>query len=321
MCTAVSWMGNSHFFGRTLDYEHSFGEGVAVTPRNYPLKFRHSETINAHYAIIGMATVREGSPLYYDAMNEKGLCVAGLLFAGNAVYQPPKGGVQNVASFEVIPWILSRCASVEEAKACLSAVRITDTPFSKELPPTPLHWLIADKSGSFVAEPLENGVKLYENPVGVLTNNPPFDYHLLHLTEFLQVSNLPPTNNLYSSIPLQPYSRGMGAIGLPGDFSSASRFVRATFVKNHIDKGKSGPDSISQFFHILRAVEVPRGCITLENGCKAYSIYTSCCDTQGGIYCYTPYEKAEIVAVDMYRETLTATALVWYPFGVGNIPQ
>lgn len=319
MCTAVSWIGNTHFFGRTLDYERSFGEGVAVTPRNYPFKFRHNETVKSHYAMIGMATMRDGYPLYYDAMNEKGLCMAGLLFAGNAAYQPPQGGADNVASFEMIPWILMECATVEEAKEKLSVIRVTDTAFNEELPSTPLHWLIADKNESIVVEPLENGVNLYENPVGVLTNNPPFSYHLLHLTEFLQVNSVSPKNNLYSCYALQPYSRGMGGIGLPGDYSSASRFVRAVFVKGHVDAGKTREEDVLQFFHILRTVEVPRGCVVLDNGCKVLSVYTSCCEAENGIYRYAAYDTGKITVVDMHRETLTAEAIVWYPFGAGNI--
>lgn len=314
MCTAISIVKNGHFFGRTLDYEKSYGEGVAVTPRRFPFKWRHNEVLQDHYAMIGMATMRDGYPLYYDGMNEKGLCMAGLLFAGNAVYLSPEHGYENVASFEMIPWVLSQCATVAEAKVFLSAVRVTDTPFSKEMPPTPLHWLVADKSGCIVIEPLAEGIKIYDNPVGVLTNNPPFDYHLLHLTEFLQIRDTPPENNVYSCAPLQPYSRGMGGIGLPGDYSSASRFVRAAFVKGHITLGTSHNENIMQFFHALRSVEVPYGCVTLDDGGKVYSLYTSCCDADKGIYRYAGYYDPKIFAVDMHRENLTADAPVWYPF-------
>ena len=318
MCTAVSFVADGHFFGRTLDYERSYGEGVAITPRRFPLKWRHNTVLQEHYAMIGMATMRNGYPLYYDGMNEKGLCMAGLLFAGNAVYLPPKHGYENVTSFEMIPWVLSQCSSVAEAKAFLLAVRITDTPFSADMPSTPLHWLIADKTASLVVESFKDGIKLYDNPVGVLTNNPPFDYHLLHLTEFLQVRDTVPQNNVYSTIPLQPYSRGMGGVGLPGDYSSASRFVRAAFVKGHMTCCMSHNENMLQFFRILRTVEVPHGCVTLEDGSKVYSLYTSCCDVDNGVYCYMGYYDPAIIAVDMYRENLTADAVVWYPFLSSN---
>ncbi len=320
MCTAISLFANGHFFGRTLDYERSYGEGVVITPRHFVFKWRHNEMSCRHYAMTGMATIRAGYPLYYDAMNEKGLCAAGLLFAGNAVYLPPAHGYDNVASFEMIPWVLSQCATVTEVKALLRSVRITDTAFSADLPPAPLHWLVSDKGGSVVVEQTNNGLQVYDNPVGVLTNNPPFDYHLLHLTEFLQLRDTPPANTLYDKASLQPYSRGMGGVGLPGDYSSASRFVRAAFVKGHITPHEKKEDNIMQFFHALRSVEVPLGCVTLEDGSKVYSLYTSCCDVDAGIYRYTGYYTPDVISVDMYRENLTGDELLWYPFSQGNIP-
>ena len=320
MCTAVSFVANSHFFGRTLDYERSYGEGVAVTPRRYTFKWRHGETLHEQYAMVGMAVVQDGYPLYYDAINEKGLCAAGLLFAGNAVYLPAKHGYDNVASFELIPWLLARCETVTQVKECLKKVRITSTPFSADLLPTPLHWLIADKTASIVVEPLADGLHIYENPIGVLTNNPPFDYHLLHLTDFLHVSDTQPANNLYSSSPLQLYSRGMGGIGLPGDYSSGSRFVRAAFLKQHMAVGENKEKDFMQAFRILHGVEVPQGCVTLENGCKVYSLYTSCCDVDEGIYRYTGYFEPKIISVNMFLENLTGDRVVWYPFLTGNTP-
>lgn len=320
MCTAVSWVADGHFFGRTLDYEKSYGEGVAVMPRRFPLKWRHNSVCYEHYAMIGMATMRDGSPLYYDAMNEKGVCMAGLLFAGNAVYLPATHGYNNVASFEMIPWVLSQCDSVARAKDLLDGLRIVDTPFSEDMPTTPLHWLIADRKESIVIEPLADGVKIHENPIGVLTNNPPFDYHLLHMTEFLQVRDTPPENKVYSFAPLQPYSRGMGGIGLPGDYSSASRFVRAAFIKGNSTFFDNHEENIAQFFRILRSVEVPHGCVSLENGSKVYSLYTSCCDVDKGIYRYAGYFDREIISVDMFRENLTEDSPMWYPFSVSNSP-
>lgn len=302
-----------------MDYEKTYGEGVAVTPRAFPFKWRHNEMSNNHYAMIGMATLRDGYPLYYDGMNEKGLCMAGLMFADNAVYLPPKHGYENVASFELIPWVLSQCETVAQTKAFLSSVRVTDTPFAKDMPAAPLHWLVADKNESIVIEPLANGVKIYDNPVGVLTNNPPFDYHLLHLAEFLQIRDTPPENNVYSQITLHPYSRGMGGIGLPGDYSSASRFVRAVFVKGHVTRCATHEENRMQFYRILRAVEVPHGCVTLGDGSKVYSLYTSCCDVDAGVYSYAGYYNPEIITVNMYRENLTADSVVWYPFLRQNI--
>mgnify|MGYP000956754899 CR=1 FL=1 len=116
MCTAATYKTADFYFGRTLDYEFSYGDEVTVTPRNYPLTFRHASAVSTHYAIIGMAHVAGDYPLYYDAFNEKGLCMAGLNFVGNASYQKPQEDHDNIAQFEFIPWILSQCASVKEAR-------------------------------------------------------------------------------------------------------------------------------------------------------------------------------------------------------------
>ena len=134
MCTAATYKTADFYFGRTLDYEFSYGDEVTVTPRNYPLTFRHASAVSTHYAIIGMAHVAGDYPLYYDAFNEKGLCMAGLNFVGNASYQKPQEDHDNIAQFEFIPWILSQCASVKEARVRLAQMVLTDTPFTSSLP-------------------------------------------------------------------------------------------------------------------------------------------------------------------------------------------
>ena len=154
MCTAVSYVNGDHYFGRTLDYEFSYGEQVVFTPRNFPLLFRHMKQLDSHYAMIGMAFVQGGFPLYYDGVNEKGLAVAGLNFVRNAVYDKPQANKCNVAQFEFVPWLLATCATVTEAKERLGSCCITDTAFSPELPPAQLHWLIADQNSSIVVENL-----------------------------------------------------------------------------------------------------------------------------------------------------------------------
>ena len=144
MCTAATYKTKDFYFGRTLDYEFSYGDEVAVMPRNYPLNFRFVGNFSEHYAIIGMAHIVGDVPLFYDAVNEKGLCMAGLNFVGNAYYRDVIAGKDNVAQFEFIPWILSRCATVNEAKNLLQNINITNTPFSDKLPVAQLHWIIAD---------------------------------------------------------------------------------------------------------------------------------------------------------------------------------
>ena len=312
MCTAITYKTADVYFGRTLDIECSYGEEVIVTPRNFLLDFRHTGAQKSHYAIIGMGTVRDGYPLYYDAANEHGLGMAGLRFADNACYFPLREGKENVSPFEFIPWILGNCKTVKEARECISQLNFCNTPFSPDLPLAPLHWMIADGEESIVVESLADGLHVHQNPVGVLTNNPPFSYHVTHLCDYMMLSNRSPVAHFGKDF-LTPYSRGMGALGLPGDFSSASRFVRAAFVRQNAVSKLDEPSSVSQFFHILGSVEHIRGCVLLDDGKCEITAYTSCISLSRGIYYYTTYENRTISAVRLFECDLDGDELSRFP--------
>ena len=313
MCTAATYKTKDFYFGRTLDYEFSYGDEVTITPRNYPFHFRHIGTMTKHYAMIGMAYVADDFPLYYEAVNEAGLGMAGLNFVGNADYKGRESDKDNVAQFEFIPWILGQCASVKEARVLLEKINLINPPFSQELPLAQLHWIIADRNEALTVESVMEGIKIYDNPVGVLTNNPPFNEQMFQLNNYMNLSPQAPQNHFSDKLPLHAYSRGMGALGLPGDLSSQSRFVRAAFVKMNSVSGDSESESVSQFFHILGAVDQPRGCCDVGDGKFEITIYTSCCNTDKGVYYYTTYDNHQITAVNMYKENLDDSYLVRYP--------
>lgn len=316
MCTAATYKTKDFYMGRTLDYEFSYGEEITVMPRNYPLTFRHGGSLPSHYAMIGMAFVSEGYPLYYDAVNEKGLGMAGLNFVGNAVYADGASagaGATLVAQYEFIPWILSQCASVREARAKLAGLQLTAEPFSPQLPAAQLHWMIADRDACIVVESMADGLHVYDDPVGVLTNNPPFPMQLFALNNYPGLSCRQPEGTFASALPLEMYSRGMGGLGLPGDLSSQSRFVKAAFTRLSSLSGEGERESVSQFFHILGSVEQQRGCCQVAPGKYEMTIYTSCCNADRGIYYYTTYDNHQITAVDMHRCDLEAQQLTRYP--------
>ena len=317
MCTAITYCTKDFYFGRNLDLEYSYQEQVTITPRNFPLSFRCAGPIAHHYAMIGIATVSDGYPLYYDATNEKGLSMAALNFPGNAVYLPPKYSLDNITPFELIPWILSQCRSVAEALPLLKQLNIVKIPFSQQFPLSPLHWILSDKNSSITVEPLSDGLRIYENPIGVLTNNPPFDYHMHNLKNYLNLTREEPENRFAPQTDLTPYSRGMGSIGLPGDLSSSSRFVRAAFTKLNSVSDPSECASVSQFFHILGSVAQQRGCVQVGDGFEI-TVYSSCCNTNRGIYYYTTYENRQIVGVDLHSEDLESIRLVSYPLITGQ---
>ncbi len=235
MCTALSINGTHHYFGRTLDLDISYGEQVCVMPRNFPFSFRLAGAdggvfeMTEHYALIGMAFVAGGTPLFFEAANEKGLCMAGLNFPGNAYYFPQKEDCDNVTPFEFIPWILGQCAAVEEAREKLARINLVDIPFSPQLPLSPLHWILSDRKESIVVESMRDGLKIHENPLGVMTNNPPFEYQLFNRNNYRGVGRDTGANRFPGKEELQVYCQGLGGLGLPGDVSSMSRFVRAAF--------------------------------------------------------------------------------------------
>lgn len=313
MCTAATYKTKDFYFGRTLDYEFSYGEEITVTPRNYPFSFREAGMLKSHYALIGMAHVAGDYPLYYDAVNEKGLGMAGLNFVGNADYKRSVPSKINVATFEFIPWILGQCASVKEAKMHLKNINLTNLAFDENLPLAQLHWIIADRDEAITVESVKEGIKIYDNPVGVLTNNPPFAEQMFQLNNYMHLSVKTPQNNFSHQLKLHAYSRGMGALGLPGDLSSASRFIRVAFVKMNSLSGNAESESVSQFFHILGSVDQQRGCCEVDEGKYEITIYTSCCNADKGIYYYTTYDNHQITAVNMHHENLNIKQLIRYP--------
>ena len=303
MCTAIYY--KNRYFGRNLDYERSFGEEVVTMSKgfSYPMGGRNMET---KYAVIGMAHMEDDIPLFYDGMNEKGLAMAGLLFEENAVYQKPASGKDNIPSWAFIPWILGRCKNMSEAEELLENLNLTDLPFSEDLPPSPLHWMIADRERCIVVEAMADGLHVYENPVGVLTNNPPFPFHLQNLHQYLNLTAEEPKDRFSASLSLRPFSRGMGAIGLPGDWSSPSRFVRAAFVlSNSVSEEE---EHIIQFFHILGAVEQVQGCVRLKSGYEK-TIYSCCCDLEMGVYHWKTYGDYRIWKVELAGEMLYKNGL------------
>lgn len=312
MCTAISDNYSRHLFGRTLDLERSYGESVIITPRAFPLKFKYSDTLNKHLAIIGVAHLAGGTPLYYDAVNEKGLAVAALNFSTSAIYHAPREGKRNVASFELIPLLLGKCESVSHAVGILEELNITPDSFSGTLPASPLHWIIADKRCAVTVESVADGLHIYENPFGVLTNEPPFPYHTANIANYMSLCPSAPENRIFPAANISPYSRGMGAVGLPGDFSSSSRFVRAVFAKAHTIC-EDHADGIGRFFHVMDTVSQPLGCALSENGRPISTVYTSCADTENCVYYFTTYDCRRIRAVSLSHADINSTTLTVFP--------
>ena len=314
MCTSIAMTNGDFYFGRNMDLDYRFGERVVLTPRNFPVEFRRAGSMKSHYAILGMAAVAENYPLYAEAMNEKGLCIAGLQFPDNALYpEAEENGRYNISPFELPLWVLGKCASADEAERLLSETNIVNISFSREMPLTPLHWHIADSKRSLTLEVTGNGTCLCDNPVGVLTNNPPFEFHMTNLCNYMNLTAEYPQNRLSDKIELSPYGNGFGAIGLPGDYSPSARFVRAVFMKFNSECEQEPGSSISQFFHILEAVSIVRGCVINQENRIALTTYSCCMNVTKGHYYYKTYSNRRPTAINMFNEDLDDCCLKEFP--------
>ncbi len=316
MCTALTLTTRDHYFGRTLDLDCSYGEEVVVLPRRFPLTFRQMGALDAHHALIGMAAVVSGVPLFYDAANEHGLSMAGLNFPGNAFYPPQRAGKDNVAPFEFIPWILGQCKTVQEARALLDRINLVNLPFSPQLPLSPLHWILADRDSCIVVESMADGLHIHDNPAGVMTNNPPFEFQMMNLANYRSLSAANGANSAFPALPLREYCQGLGGLGLPGDVSSMSRFVRIAFGRANSACEDTEAASVSQFFHLLGSVEMVRGVCRVPSGHHDITVYTACINAARGLYYYTTYSNQRIRFVDMHRENLCGEALARYPLRI-----
>lgn len=315
MCTCIDFTTKDHYFGRTLDLEYRFDEKVTITPRNYRFALKNGSSICTRFAMIGMASIRDNYPLYAEASNEKGLSMAGLNFPGNARFFPENNSRFNLTPYELFPYFLGLYTTVAELRPILSNLNITDTSFSEDLPVAALHWMISDGTDCIILEQMEEGLKVYDNPVGIMTNNPPFSYHLTNLDNYMNLTPCCPQNRFSDKLDLRHYGRGMGAIGLPGDFSPSSRFVKAAFCKCNSVCGDDEISSVTQFFHILDSVSLVRGTTLTEDHTDDFTVYSCCMNTDCGIYYYKTYQNNQITAVrmtgrEMCKKTLSVYELI-----------
>ena len=318
MCTSIRLGGVNSFFGRNMDIECSFGEHVVLVPRKYPISFKLEKGIKSHYAILGMASVACDYPLFADAFNEKGLCVAGLSFAGCAEYMPlnkVNSLKKNIAPYELPLLLLSSCKTVEECKTLLENINIVAVDFSDIIKLTPLHWHVADKTCSIVIECFEDHVFVKDNCADVLTNAPTFKVQMNRLASFQNLTPYPVSNCLSELVDVT-YGKGLGGVGLPGDFSSQSRFVKSAYLTSLSKTFGEECITLPNLFAILSSVAVPLGAVVEDNSKKQshYTRYTCGIDMNKLRYSYRPYDRLSITSIDMMDNDVDMNELIIFPF-------
>ncbi|MGL5576502.1 MAG: choloylglycine hydrolase [Sarcina sp.] len=319
MCTGLllETKNGEHLFGRNMDIEFTFGQNVGVIPRNFEYKnVATKKNEITKYGIIAMMTVMDGQPMLADGMNEKGLGIAGLNFPGYSYY--PKDlqeGKDNVPVHNFMLWILSNFTTIDEVRKAVENVNIVDVPFSEKVPNPTLHWILTDKSGkSIVIETTKrDGLRVFDNNVGVLTNSPTFDWHLTNLKQYMNMTANDVAPLKWSTEELTKLGVGIGSVGIPGDFTPPSRFIKVAFLRHATLLNDDNID-VSQFFHVLNGVAMVRGSVRTPQNLNDITVYTSCMNLEQQLYYYNTYDNNNISVVDMKKVNLDGKDLVLFPY-------
>lgn len=303
MCTALGFKTDfGCFFGRNMDLSYSFNQSPIYLNKGFcyinPVS---DEKVALKRSIFGMGTIIDGHPAFAEGMNSDGLGCAGLNFSRYAYYENSAvEGKTNLAPYDFILYVLSDFSSVADVKNSISTVELVSVPINKDTPIATLHWMICDKTGaSIVVEKTKSGLTCYDNPVGVMTNDPTFDWHLTNLNEYMKISPFDCELTVWNGLKLKGLGVGNGTLGLPGDFESVSRFVRAAFLRSNLPIMESEGEAISAFFHILDNLAMPKGSVIVEGNRESYTLYSSCMNLDKGIYYFKTYNNNRISAINM----------------------
>lgn len=299
MCTAVRFtddQGNM-FFGRNLDWSFDYGQTVLRTPGDaaVPAAFERPDDPARGHDVIGVGITALGVPLYFDCANDAGLAVAGLNFPQSARYAADSvDGSVNVAAYEFPYWVARNFGSVAEARAALTGVTVVAKAVSDKLPVANLHWIVADATGAIVVECMEDGLRVWEDDVDVLTNEPNFGWHRQNLRNYLTLTDADPAPASWGGAELRAFGSGEGLRGVPGDYSGPSRFVKVAFVNAHypVQTGEKG--NVTRLFRTLGSVAVPEGCARMADGSYEKTLYTSGFSAATRSYYYATYDDPQI---------------------------
>lgn len=306
MCTAITLQsrGAGMFFGRTMDFSFDIEPSVYLIRPNYVWNSDpNSNPITDYYGFIAIGQEIEGLLAFFDGVNERGFAAAALYFAGYAQYNTAaEHGREPIASFDFLHYILGQCGSVEDLERLIGQVSIIGAadPVTRTI--APLHWIAADKSGKcVVVEQTEQGLRLFQNPIGVLANSPDFPWHLTNLRNYMNASPEQKEAVQWGKIPLSPFGQGAGTSPLPGGYTSPERFARTSYLKTHIVVPKSQTETVVSCFHIMESVSIPKGAVITGRNTFDYTKYTAFMNLDTCEYFFRTYDNAQITTAGLWN--------------------
>ncbi|MFA9464652.1 MAG: choloylglycine hydrolase family protein [Velocimicrobium sp.] len=306
MCTAITLQSQSNevFFGRTMDFSHDIIPKFYIVPSSYVWHNNlNNNLITDSYRFIGLGQELDGILGFYDGVNEKGFAAAALYFAGYAQYSiTTHDDTEQIASIDFLHYILGRCTSVKELAALLKDITIVGIPDPVTNTIAPLHWIATDRSGACVViEPTDKGLKLINNPIGVMSNSPDFNWHMINLRNYTETSPTQTEEVFWDNIQLNPYGQAAGTSSLPGGFTSPERFVRTAYLKTHLPKPKDSREAITACFHIMESVSIPKGAVMTNRNTFDYTKYTTFINTNTCEYFYKAYDDITIKNASLWQ--------------------
>ncbi|KNZ40309.1 choloylglycine hydrolase family protein [Acetobacterium bakii] len=312
MCTSLTLTTKDHLnlLARTMDFAFVLEPELIFVPRKYPFVFEmDASSHSVTYALMGIGQQQDNTYAFTDGVNEAGLACATLYFPGYAHYS--EGIIAdktNLASYEVVGWLLANFATIDEVKEAVSQLNIVNAPAKLFGVVTPLHWIVTDKSGAaIVIEPMESGLVVYDNPLGVMSNSPDFNWHMTNIRNYIGINPFKIEALKLNGLTFAPFGNGARTIGLPGDYTPPSRFIRALFGKEAINELDNEDEGIKAAFHILASVDIPKGSVITDEGVD-YTQYTACMVCNTGTYYIKTYDNNQIIRACLFNEDLNADA-------------
>ena len=324
-CTGITLKSEDGAFvyGRTLEFAQDLDSDLIIVPRGYTYtgstpSGKSGLTWKVKYAFTAMnASIKPN--LVADGLNEKGLAVGAFYFPGYAKFQTYEENFakKTISPIEFPAWLLSKFATIDQVKKNINSCRVVDVILKEWSFVPPLHFFVIDKQGkSIVIEYMNNKVKIHDNPIGVITNAPAFDWHITNLNNFINMSCLGELPKKLGNLTLKPFGEGSGMLGLPGDFTPPSRFIRAAFLSKNVFVGKDALATVKQVFHVLNQFDIPKGTVCKskdQKGMCGKTQWTSACDTNNIRYYVHTINNRTIRMIDLKKANLNAKEIVTVP--------
>jgi choloylglycine hydrolase len=326
-CTGVTLKAKDGavVYGRTMEWgSFDLNTQVVVVPRGYEFTAHTPDkkpgvTWVGKYGFVGLDGL--DVEVYLDGMNEKGLAVGGFYHPGFAEYQKydPAKASECMGPGDVIAYLLSTCATVDEAKAAIAKVRVTAVVAKVIGMAPPAHYLVTEPGGkAAVVEYHKGELRLFDAPLGVITNAPTYDWHEINLRNYLNLSAVALPSKKIDEMNFAPLGGGSGMIGLPGDFTPPSRFVRAVAFAKSARPTPTGEETVYELFRILDNFNVPLGAAEGEGdaktkGMRSSTIWTSVWDTKNTVLYYHTQNNRRVRRVDLKKLDFAAKERTRFP--------